>query len=215
MKKNILVIGGHGAVGQIVVKKLHAFGYQNITIGGRNIEKMAAFSSTFTPNLNYQLLDISQNKNYEKELQSIDLVIVCIDQTNTLFVEQLIKLKIDYLDITANTSFLNQISSLNIPNDVSVVTSVGLAPGLTNLMAHHYLAKHPDTKNLSIDIILGLGEQHGLAAIQWMIDELKNSYPIVSKKKATLGYSFGHTIDFGEKLGKKGLTTLTFQINTT
>ncbi len=43
------------------------------------------------------------------------MVIVCLDQTDTQFVEQCQKLGIDYLDISANSDFLKKVNLLPIP----------------------------------------------------------------------------------------------------
>lgn len=82
--KNIAVIGGHGQVGQVIVKGLIEKGY-TIVLMGRNQGKMDAFAHTFTPILATRQLDLTKEIAPE-QLAAIDMVIVCLDQSNTKFV---------------------------------------------------------------------------------------------------------------------------------
>jgi hypothetical protein len=52
------------------------------------------------------------------------------------------------------------------------VVSVGLAPGLTNLLARASADAHAETAQLDIAVLLGLGERHGADAVRWTLDAL-------------------------------------------
>lgn len=46
--------------------------------------------------------------------------------------------------------------------------SIGLAPGLTNLLAAHAHRLLDEVTELDIFIMLGLGDRHGKAAMEWI-----------------------------------------------
>ncbi|MEN7551784.1 hypothetical protein AAG747_27965 [Rapidithrix thailandica] len=104
-----------------------------------------------------------------------DAIIVCIDQSSTDFATYCLTKAILYLDITANTNFLSQLRKLNgyaHQHRALAVVSLGLCPGLTNLLAAELITRYPHADEISTGILLGLGEKHGKAAIEWTLDNL-------------------------------------------
>jgi hypothetical protein len=59
------------------------------------------------------------------------------------------------------------------------VLSVGLAPGLTNVLAASLLRRHPDTTRLDLHVVLGTGERHGTEAIAWTMANLDRPFSFV------------------------------------
>ena len=49
---------------------------------------------------------------------------------------------------------------------------IGVAPGLTNLLARLCVDGLPDAQGVDITVLIGLGERHGTAAVQWTVDGL-------------------------------------------
>ena len=106
---------------------------------------------------------------------------MCIDQSNTKFVEACLLRGIHYVDISASYKFLSQVellSQLAIENKSSVVLSVGLAPGVTNLLSSLCKIKDPTVEQIDIFIMLGSGERHGNAAYKWAFNDLNDKYLI-------------------------------------
>jgi saccharopine dehydrogenase (NAD+, L-lysine-forming) len=62
--------------------------------------------------------------------------------------------------------------------DTTVLLSVGLAPGLTNLLVNHTITGFDEVHDASIAILLGLGDRHGRAAIEWTINNLIIDYEL-------------------------------------
>lgn len=52
------------------------------------------------------------------------------------------------------------------------VLSVGLAPGLTNLLVKAARDRCPEATGFRIGVLLGLGDSHGPAAIDWTLRSL-------------------------------------------
>ena len=91
MKKGkILVLGGYGAVGTVISKELVKLFPFQIIVAGRNYQKAKEFSSTLNQKISPLELDIMSVSENDERLNNVDIVIMCIDQTNTEFVSQCI-----------------------------------------------------------------------------------------------------------------------------
>ncbi len=65
-------------------------------------------------------------------------MVICLDQTDTRFVEQCLSRGIHYVDISADYGFLSEVEKLDElakQNGATAMLSVGVAPGLTNMLA--------------------------------------------------------------------------------
>jgi saccharopine dehydrogenase-like NADP-dependent oxidoreductase len=85
------------------------------------------------------------------------------------------------VDITAEDAILQQIEALNgvaKANGSTAVLSVGLSPGLTNLLVRHAQTQFDSLHRADINIFLGLGEAHGAAATHWTLQNLNASYTV-------------------------------------
>lgn len=185
MADRILIIGGYGAVGRIISEKLSALYPGNIIIAGRNFEKANQLSSQLGNGTTPHRLDICSWKE-EDVPQGVGFVIMCVDVPAMDFVEYCIFKGIHYMDITPTTNItqsIEKLDSLAKANQVSVVLSVGIAPGISNLLAQYAHNKRPDLQNIDIYILFGLGEKHGDAGYKWVFENMTDSYPLASREK--------------------------------
>lgn len=178
MKDNILIVGGYGKVGTTIVRHLAQRYPKKIIVAGRSFKKAQDLSGMLDHNVIPYYLDIS-NPGDVSILENTKLVIMCIDQKDTKFVELCIEKGVHYIDITANQYFIEQIELLNEKakiNHTTIALSIGLAPGITNLLAQHCANQFVQTTLIDIFILLGLGEKHGDAAYRWTFDNIHSSY---------------------------------------
>lgn len=106
---------------------------------------------------------------------------MCLEQENTKFAERCLEEGIKYIDVSASYSFLQKLELLNpiaVQLNTTAILSVGLASGLTNLMAMHVAQQFFSMEKLHISILLGAGDSHGTAAIHWILNQLNSSYTI-------------------------------------
>lgn len=176
-ENKVLVVGGYGEVGQHVVRTLAAMG-ENVIVAGRSLKKAEAFRNKLAEykNVGVRLLDLSSSEDILAEaLSDIKVVVMCTDQGATNFVKLCLKKGLKYLDITADDDFFRRIEALHPfaqENQGTAVLSVGLAPGLTNLLAKEILKTAPETDQLEIGVLLGLGDSHGAQAVEWTVKNL-------------------------------------------
>ncbi|BBH22304.1 hypothetical protein Back11_36490 [Paenibacillus baekrokdamisoli] len=207
MKENIVVVGGYGHVGQTICRELGELYPGKVFAAGRSLERAEQFTRTSGGKIKPLQLNINETVDPDF-LSSVKLVIMCLDQKNTTFVKACFAKGIHYVDISANHSFLSQVEELHseaAANRATSVLSVGLAPGLTNLMASHASRLMDKTEIIDISIMLGLGEQHGDASIKWTVDNLSKNFAAIQNNESRVVSSFtdGKKTDFGAGLGKR------------
>jgi saccharopine dehydrogenase-like NADP-dependent oxidoreductase len=144
---------------------------------------------------------------------SFKMVIMCLDQQNTAFVQACLLQGIHYIDISADYGFLSKVEQLHPlaeSHGSTAVLCVGLAPGLTNLLAQQASRQLDTVDEINISIMLGLGDSHGRAAMEWTVDQLSHNFSTVERGNSVERKSFsdGRAADFGSQMGKEPPTAL-------
>lgn len=167
MNGYILVVGSYGAVGRVVATRLAERYPGQVIAAGRNYEKANDLSIASQGKILPQTLNILTAHENPAILDDVALVIMCLDLPDTRFVEMCLQNGIDYIDVSASYAFLVQVEALHEVAQVAggtAVLSVGISPGLTNLLGRYAKSQYDDLQQLDIHVLLGLGEAHGEAA---------------------------------------------------
>ncbi|MEM9137078.1 MAG: saccharopine dehydrogenase NADP-binding domain-containing protein [Cyanobacteria bacterium P01_F01_bin.42] len=159
----ILIIGGYGHVGQSIAVRLASLFPNRVTVAGRNLDKARTTAREIGHGTEECAIDIfGTDTDAVSCLDSVSLVIVCLDQSNTRFVEQCLSRGIHYVDISADYPFLlevEQLHSLAERSGATAMLSVGVAPGLTNLLAARAQEQMERTDRIDIILEFGLGDR--------------------------------------------------------
>ncbi|MFC3799214.1 saccharopine dehydrogenase family protein [Cohnella sp. GCM10012308] len=207
MKNYIVIIGGYGHVGQTICRELGELYPGKVYAAGRSLARAEAFAHSTGGRV--RPLQVELSKGFDPGFASrIKLVVMCLDQTDTAFVRYCLENNIRYVDVSANGSFLTQAEGLHAvagANRATAVLSVGLAPGLTNLLSLSAKNTMDKLDQLDISIMLGLGDRHGKAAIEWTIDNLVTRYRVTKEGEAVEVASLTDpvTTSFGDRLGRR------------
>lgn len=207
MRDYILVIGGYGHVGRTICKKLGELYPGRVYAAGRSWGRADAFSRTTDGKVLPLAFDIAQGLDPHL-LNQVKLVVMCLDQADTAFLRFCLEHSIHYVDVSASYSFLEQAERLHSEasaNRATAVLSVGLAPGMSNLLARHAKQQLDVADEIDISILLGMGDRHGKAAIEWTVDNLGTSFHVVSKGRTAEVRSFadGKKTNMGASLGER------------
>jgi saccharopine dehydrogenase-like NADP-dependent oxidoreductase len=151
---SILVLGGYGAVGTRIVAQLRADG-EVAFAAGRDPAR-----ADRVVNLNLREADTG---SLRAALSDVDVAVNAAGVEDPALAALLSSYGVALVDITATTSYVAALERLDLPQPV--LLSVGLAPGLTNLLAAavHQAAPGP----IDLAVLLGAGERHGAAAAAW------------------------------------------------
>jgi saccharopine dehydrogenase (NAD+, L-lysine forming) len=208
MDKKILIIGGYGNVGRIIATELVKRFPRQVIVAGRNYQKAKAFLLELGEQVIPMAIDISRISAHEKLLDDVGIVVMCLDLESVEFVRLCIQRGIHYIDISATYSILSQIERLNKEAEearATVVLSVGLAPGLTNLLTKHCQSKVSDMTYADISILLGLGDIHGDAALRWTLENMNGEFTIREngETKRVRSFEDGKQTVFPGRVGKR------------
>lgn len=207
MKDQIWVVGGYGQVGQMVCTQLARAFPGKVWAAGTRLERAEQFSRQTGGAVKPLQLDIMKTVD-PAMLRHVKLVIMCVDQNDTRFVESCAKAGTDYIDISAKGDFLKQVERLHSAmkaSESTAILSVGLSPGITNLLVREAATHLDQVEEADITVMLGLGEKHGKAAIEWTVDQMNTVYEVKKHGKLTKVQSLsdGKWIDFDELLGRR------------
>ncbi|MFF2907881.1 saccharopine dehydrogenase family protein [Paenibacillus sp. NPDC057934] len=207
MNKDIIVIGGYGHVGSQICTLLSEHYPGHVYAAGRSLERAEQFCKATGSKVKPLRLDLTEKAD-PRLLKRAKLVVMCMDQQDTAFAEACLQNGVYYVDVSANGAFLARLEALassSRPFAGTAVLSVGLAPGLTNMLARHASEAMDHTDCADITIMLGLGDRHGKAAIEWTIDNLRADFDIMEKGSLVAATSFtsGKISDLGEGLGRR------------
>lgn len=188
----IVIVGGYGAVGRIISERLSAIYPNEVVVAGRSLAKAKVLAEELENKVIPYQLDVNQPE--ESDLwKNAKLVIMCLDQKDSRFVEFCIERGIHHIDISANYAVLQQIQKLDEKASTaktSIVLSVGLAPGITNLLAQHGINRLKSVEKIELFVLLGLGEKNGDHAFEWTFDNFHTEYSILEEGKPKLVKSF-------------------------
>jgi hypothetical protein len=147
-----LVLGGYGAVGARIVAQLRANGEVALAAGR-------------DPARADRVVDLrnATNAALRAALSDVDVVVNAAGLEDPALAMLIARHGAAFVDITASAGYVAALERLDPPRPVLV--SVGLAPGLTNLLAVpvHAIAPGP----IDVVLMLGAGERHGAAATAW------------------------------------------------
>jgi siroheme synthase (precorrin-2 oxidase/ferrochelatase) len=211
----ILIIGGYGQVGSDIATRLAPLFPDRVVIAGRNLEKAQAAATATGHGSSARIVDIFAASAADA-LTDVGLVMVCIDQTGTGFVETCLSRGINYLDISAEYNFLSRIeplAPLARENGATAMLSVGTSPGLTNMLAARIKQQMPDATRIDILLETGLGDQHGRAAVEWMFDNLDTEFEVMEAGRPKKVRGFGDKIDFQLRKGDRARPAFRFNFS--
>lgn len=178
---NILIVGGYGAVGRQIAAILSSA--HHVIIAGRNLTKAKATGR------DARHIDINDSSTWDSVLEGVDLVITCIDQQDTGFAQAVSKKSCSMLDVTAGDAFFQQAEALNL--STPTLLSVGLAPGLSNLLARAASSDVDQVDSIEIGLLMGTGDEHGSAAIAWSTAQMFDPKAKIDDAMVDFGPDFG------------------------
>lgn len=193
MDQPILVAGGYGKVGRVAARQLAKMGSE-VVIAGRSSDQAKAVANALGQRQTH--LDLDDPASIAAAVAMAGPVLNCTGGSGTDLAAAAIDAGSDYVDITATWPVLSALAEFDHrakSTGSRVVLSVGLAPGLTNLLA----AAVPDpgpAGRLDITVQLGAGEVHGQAAIEWTISQLGQPF-VTPDGVAERNFVGGVTVD--------------------
>jgi saccharopine dehydrogenase-like NADP-dependent oxidoreductase len=218
MHDEILIVGGYGQVGRVVAERLGRLFPGLVVAAGRNLERAEAFACRTSGRVRPRLLDATVLREPDAALGDARVVVMCVDQPNAGFARACLSRGVHYVDVTATYRLIQEIEALDDvarAHGTTAVLSVGLAPGVTNLLAACAAIPFERIDRIDLYVLLGLGDVHGIEAVRWMLETAARSFTLqtpggpvmvegLSDPKATLfpkdyGRRITYRLDFSDQ----------------
>ena len=192
-----LVLGGSGAVGRALTGLLADAGVSVFAASRRP-------SADFAAGSRFVRLDVRDTAALAEAVDAAHVVVDASGLDDESVAATVVAAGAHLVDLSAGTAHLAALRRHALPaldKQVTVLIGVGLAPGLTNLLAAEVHARSP-RGGVELSVVLGLGEQHGPAATAWMLTQLAAA-PRHPPRRADLPAGFGRRtlrwVDFAEQ----------------
>ena len=194
-KDKILIIGGYGVVGSIVSRQLALRYPSKIIVAGRNKEKAENFLQKKGLNAKAIFLDVEKEKFDNVNFDEIHTVVNCVETMSVSIILECIQFNINYTEVGASFKVHKrffEISDYINNTDCLVIPSVGLVPGLSNIMAFNAAKEFAEIDAIHTYVMLGLGESHGFDSIRWMLEKANSTFKIKTKDGGVSVKGFTH-----------------------
>ncbi|MFI9585463.1 saccharopine dehydrogenase family protein [Streptomyces sp. NPDC052236] len=183
----ILVVGGYGAVGATVTSTLAEWFPGRVVPGGRDEARARRHGGV--------RIDVSDPVGFRQVLDGlgdVTAVVLCVEPPDAVIARACLERGIHMVDIGATRRLLDAVAELHglaVGAGATAVLSVGVAPGLTNLLARRAHDAVGGAQRLDLTVLLGSGERHGVDAVRWTVAGLAE--PVTARPERTVLPGYG------------------------
>ncbi|MFK0252649.1 saccharopine dehydrogenase family protein [Streptomyces sp. NPDC090445] len=166
----ILVVGGYGAVGATVADTLGDWFPGRIVVAGRDEAKALRLGGV--------RVDVTDPDGFRRTLDGlgdIAAVVMCVEPPDAGIAHACLERGVHLVDVGATRRLLDGVGKLDglaAGSGATAVLSVGVAPGLTNLLARRADEAVGGAERIDLTVLLGAGERHGADAVRWTVEHL-------------------------------------------
>lgn len=181
---HVQIVGGAGKVGQRLARHLTERGLR-VTLAGRNLQALESVASEMGPGCGFRRLDLAEPAGWDRALEGVELAACCTDVAGAAFAQACFERGVHVVHITADHQLQQALESLDglaRERGAVGVLSVGLAPGLTNLLVQRAAAGLEGPLAADIGVLIGLGEAHGGEAVSWSVRRMLERRPVPSRR---------------------------------
>ncbi|MEU8251945.1 saccharopine dehydrogenase NADP-binding domain-containing protein [Nonomuraea sp. NPDC048916] len=171
----IVVVGGYGAVGRVTAKTLGEWFPGQVVVAGRDLSRAERVARSSEGALKAMRVDVNDLQDVERMVYGAAIVVMCVERGNEAVARTCLSQGVHYVDISASAPVLESIERLDalaVSRAATAVLSVGVAPGLTNVLARRCVERLPSAERVDINLFLGMGGDHGVDSVRWIVEHL-------------------------------------------
>ncbi|GAA2060935.1 hypothetical protein GCM10009801_02890 [Streptomyces albiaxialis] len=169
MRDTVLVLGGYGAVGAPLTRLLRA------VLPGRVLPAGRRPAASGDPEA--VRADVRDPESFAGLLERhrVGVVVLCVEPPDAGITRLCLERGVHVVDLNATPRLLAATEALHgtaVAGGATALVSVGVAPGLTNLLARRAHREIGGAERLDLAVLLGTGEDHGADALRWTLESL-------------------------------------------
>jgi saccharopine dehydrogenase (NAD+, L-lysine forming) len=207
-KKDILIVGGYGTVGQRIAADVAPDAPGRIAVAGRSGERATAFAATLGYGARGRPIDVDDAVSIEAALEGVSLVVSCIDQPEPYLLRAAIAHGLAYTDITPHLTQRQPTEAMKIDaarTGARILLGAGLAPGISSMFARLGADQVGDIDRIESSVLLSIGDVFGPASRSYLMDEIVLPYTILVRGQRRGARAFGGAthVTFPPPLGRR------------
>lgn len=215
-KRNVMVIGGYGAVGTEVCTELAKDGNITVIVGGRNADKARVLAERI--GVTWREVDALDPASVKRAMADVSVVINCfIDLTSSAVhvAQAAVDLGACYLDVAAVPLGFNQrvlaLAEQAAANKATLITALGANPGIPALLVCSntsimqsvtevdiFFVMGSRMDGLSVLSLQGVGQMIQTPAKEWRSGDW--SQPAKASCQRIMGEPYNHKVYFGPSM---------------
>ncbi|WP_214405951.1 saccharopine dehydrogenase NADP-binding domain-containing protein [Pseudonocardia lacus] len=202
---DIVVLGGYGATGRVLARVLAGWFPGRVVVAGRDLDRARALADALPGAVRALRVDVAWPAEVAAAVDGAAVVVMCVERNNADVARACVERGAHYVDICATSSVLAEIEGLDgaaVARGTTVALSVGLAPGLTNVLARACAQRLPDATGVDITVLLGTAGDHGPDAFRWIVEHLAAPRPRARRQRVALpghGTRTAHPFPFSDQ----------------
>lgn len=170
----VVVVGGYGAVGHATADMLAEWFPGRVVVAGRDPARAARAADAIGGGTTWRQVDVTSAADRAQLSADAALVVMAVERANVAVAREAVRRGVHYVDVTASPQLLRPLTDLDqlaVRTGSTVVLSVGVAPGLTNLLADECLRELPGADTVELALMLGTGDPHGRDSVRWIVEQ--------------------------------------------
>ena len=200
------MVGGYGDVGTRVSEQLAGRFPGRVLIGGRREAAAQSLADQIGHGARAVRMDIGDPIDVAAALDGVETVVVCLDDQTGLVLSKAVERGLGYVDITADHRTIvagRRLHDQALASGARAVLGIGLAPGVTNLMAASVAERVGDPSEVLVGVLLSLSDEFGPQALDFMLEAASRPFPDprVGSTRRVLPYTEPRPVWFGPDFG--------------
>lgn len=202
----ILVVAGYGDVGARVSEHMARLYPGRTIVGGRRGEVAERLANRIGDGTRAMQIDIGDPTSVAAALEGVEVVGVCLHDPKGLVLANAVERGLGYVDINADHRALSaglRLHEQAVASGARAVLGIGLAPGVTNLLAAKAARRVNDPTELVVGVLLSLYDEYGPQALDFMLEAASQPFPEPRTRstRLVLPYTEPRPVWFGPDLG--------------
>jgi saccharopine dehydrogenase-like NADP-dependent oxidoreductase len=205
--KEILIVGGFGAVGRRMVPLLEAAFPGSVVAAGRN--------PLATEGLRARRIDVDDPAAIEAALDGIGTIVACVRQREPHLLHAAVRRGLAYTSIAPPSMEGSALAPLQAEagrTGARIVLATGLEPGISSVLARIGADRLGSVDGVETALLLGVGDTFGPDSMGFILEELAQSYSMLVDGHPRPARAFGQSVmvDFRAPLGRRRAYTMPF-----
>ena len=205
---DILITGGYGTVGRRVAADLAPDYPGRVVVAGWSAEKAAQLATELGHGVRGRRVDVGDLGSVEAAVDSVCLVMSCIDQPEPHLLRAAIARGLAYTDIAPHLMTRRPTEAMRaeaVQTGARIVLGTGLAPGISSLLARLGADRVGAVESIKSNVLLSVGDAYGPASREYLLEEMALSYAvrIEDRELPTRPFAASARVNFPPPLGER------------